>query len=633
MTVPIGHGPDAFGNALRHARRTYLLSQRALATRLGSRTAASPGSRAVTTASRSSPRSRSTGRSASASACCTSSPARRATRSSPAATTGRTTARSDTSMPHCARFPPMLRWGRASRRGGACATAGERPTGRTSGGSAATGRRRCCGTAGWPHVRQRWRRRDPRDQRGRGGLRRRAPRGRGRDGALRRHGHGTARRRRHQLPQRHRARQERRVVRRQGRRARSTARPLYPDPLQRDHRPDRRPGHHLRAQRRRRRSPTCSPTSSPSSTTATWARRPRARAGSATPAGTCWSRSTRPRRAAGVRRRCAAQRARCRSAPCCSTRGPSSSTTSATRAPSPTSTCPTSTAGSPWPPGCSSSPTGSSPRSATGCRPALADQRRRRRPTTRPADQRAGARDLPRRAVRRRRLVAHRPLRLDLRPAARARHHLARRARRRCCAPSTAPRSPRGWATATRPARCAGSTTRCSRCSATRYVDLHGNAHRRASLETLGLQQAAGRLESGRVSIPGGRVRQDDVARVATRASPARLIEKEPAMADTYVYLIHEGDWDSDAYLGGAPAPTPAPPARTRAPRRRRRHGRVVPRAQGLPAGRRRPRRPRRRGRRPAELPPRRHRRPPAPRTAPSRTPSTPTARSPTRPR
>ncbi|WP_344253002.1 helix-turn-helix domain-containing protein [Terrabacter carboxydivorans] len=35
MTVPIGHGPDAFGNALRHVRRTYLLSQRALADRLG----------------------------------------------------------------------------------------------------------------------------------------------------------------------------------------------------------------------------------------------------------------------------------------------------------------------------------------------------------------------------------------------------------------------------------------------------------------------------------------------------------------------------------------------------------------------------------------------------------------------
>ena len=38
------------------------------------------------------------------------------------------------------------------------------------------------------------------------------------------------------------------------------------------------------------RSPTCSPRRCSCSTTATWARRPRARAGGATPAGTCWSR-------------------------------------------------------------------------------------------------------------------------------------------------------------------------------------------------------------------------------------------------------------------------------------------------------------------------------------------------------
>jgi hypothetical protein len=61
------------------------------------------------------------------------------------------------------------------------------------------------------------------------------------------------------------------------------------------------------------------------------------------------------------------------------------------------------------------------------------------------------------------------------------------------------------------------------------------------------------------VSISSGRVRQDDVARVATCAglTAAHLIEKEPAMADTYVYLIHEGDWDSDAYLGGQPEASP----------------------------------------------------------------------------
>ena len=55
---------------------------------------------------------------------------------------------------------------------------------------------------------------------------------------------------------------------------------------------------------------------------------------------------------------------------------------------------------------------------------------RRRRPADRPA--RAGG--VPGRAVRRRRLVAHRPLRLDLRTAARARHRQPRRARRRCSA-------------------------------------------------------------------------------------------------------------------------------------------------------------------------------------------------------
>ena len=60
-------------------------------------------------------------------------------------------------------------------------------------------------------------------------------------------------------------------------------------PVARDHRPDRRARHHLRAQRRRGGGRACSPTSCTCWTTATWGRRPRARAGSATPAGTCWS--------------------------------------------------------------------------------------------------------------------------------------------------------------------------------------------------------------------------------------------------------------------------------------------------------------------------------------------------------
>ena len=117
---------------------------------------------------------------------------------------------------------------------------------------------------------------------------------------------------------------------------------------------------------RRRRA--CSPTSCACSTTATWARRPRARGGGATPAATSWSRSTRPGRPPTRPPPCTTTARRCRSAPCSSTRGPSSSTTSATRARSPRSTRPTSTAASRWPPGCSSSPTGSSPRSATGSR-------------------------------------------------------------------------------------------------------------------------------------------------------------------------------------------------------------------------------------------------------------------------
>ncbi len=174
----------------------------------------------------------------------------------------------------------------------------------------------------------------------------------------------------------------------------------------------------------------------------------------------------------------------------------------------------------------------------------------------------------------------------------------------------------------------------------TRYLDLEGNAHRRASLEAR-LGRLAAELTGAEPEKvrPACRFRRGEFVRMMWRGSPPRsltaahLIEKEPAMADTYVYLIHEGDWDSDAYLGGEPRRRQPRGQGPRRARRRRRHGRVVPRAQGLPAGRRRPRRPRRRGRRPAELAPRRHRDPRRQGTATSRTPSTPTARSPTRPR
>ena len=102
-------------------------------------------------------------------------------------------------------------------------------------------------------------------------------------------------------------------------------------------------------------------------TTVTWVARPRARAGSGTPAGTCWSRSTpcgrRPAYEPLRGRQAQVQIARSSSTP-----GRSSSTTSATRGRSPTSTSPTSTGGSRWRRACSGR-TASSPRSATGSRP------------------------------------------------------------------------------------------------------------------------------------------------------------------------------------------------------------------------------------------------------------------------
>ena len=88
------------------------------------------------------------------------------------------------------------------------------------------------------------------------------------------------------------------------------------------------------------RSRHCWPTRCGCSTTATWGWRRHAKAGGATPAGTCWSAS-----------RASSSPRRSRFAPCCSTRGRSSSTTSATRARFPPSTRPIWTAGSRWRPG------------------------------------------------------------------------------------------------------------------------------------------------------------------------------------------------------------------------------------------------------------------------------------------
>ena len=97
----------------------------------------------------------------------------------------------------------------------------------------------------------------------------------------------------------------------------------------------------------------------------------------------------------------------------------------------------------------------------------LGDSERRRRRRARPADQRPGARHLPRRALLERRLVAHRPLRVDLRAAARARHRLARRAERDAARRRQRGGHRRDGLPLPARARCAGSTTTCSRASAT----------------------------------------------------------------------------------------------------------------------------------------------------------------------
>ena len=84
------------------------------------------------------------------------------------------------------------------------------------------------------------------------GVRRPRARARARRAAVRRAGDQHPGRGRHQLPERHRAHQGRRVVRRQGR-PDGRRPPGVHRPAARHHRPDRRPGDHLRAQRRQRR--------------------------------------------------------------------------------------------------------------------------------------------------------------------------------------------------------------------------------------------------------------------------------------------------------------------------------------------------------------------------------------------
>ena len=186
------------------------------------------------------------------------------------------------------------------------------------------------------------------------------------------------------------------------------------------------------------------------------------------PAGTCWW----PPRANSNPRPS-------RSGQSCSTPGRSSSTTSGTRARYPTSTPPIWTAASRSPPDCSNSPTASSPPSGSAC---AATMRRPTSPTMSPTPASATPvlATYPGQPVPRRRLVAHRPLRLDLGAAPRARHHLARRARRACSTRVDGDAINRRWATATRPVPCAGWTTYCSRssvsaiwaCTATRIDEI-----------------------------------------------------------------------------------------------------------------------------------------------------------------
>ena len=84
---------------------------------------------------------------------------------------------------------------------------------------------------------------------------------------------------------------------------------------------------------------------------------------------------------------------------------------------------------------------------------------RRRGRRRRPADQPRELAAFLAGQLRRRRLVAHRPLRVDLRAAARAGHHVPGRARRPSALGGRGALSASGWTTATRRAPCGGSTT------------------------------------------------------------------------------------------------------------------------------------------------------------------------------
>ena len=230
----------------------------------------------------------------------------------------------------------------------------------------------------------------------------------------------------------------------------------------------------------------------------------------------------------GLRARCDGGARPCRSARCCSTRGPSSSTTSATRAPCPRSTRTTSTAASPWPPGCIEL----ADREFSAIRDRLqqALPEKPADPDEPGHDPRINAQDLAKFLAGKYAdagwsrtdhytWVSGLLLELGITSVdAPRRGHRTRRRRR--------PHRADGLH-ATRPARCAASTTPCSPPSARATSTSTGNAHRRASLEadSAARRRLTPRAEKAqsRVSIPSGRVRQDDVARVATCAVVTEL--------------------------------------------------------------------------------------------------------------
>ena len=214
--------------------------------------------------------------------------------------------------------------------------------------------------------------------------------------------------------------------------------------------------------------------------------------------------------------------------------------------------------------------------------------------------------DLRPRAARRGPL---RPLRRRRRPgvALPERHRRGRR-HRRAAAPPTAPRC------------CRRARAPCRRFVTSIFDAVPAGAGERArSTSTHLVDPAARRLSP---TGPPARPLSISPARFVTvvwRPSPRPFTTEPrgPAMTDTYIFLIRENDWDSDR----VPARR-----RTRQPRRwPTRSART-----GLPGRRRRARRPHRRRRRPAERQARRRRDPRRGRRPRSRTPSTPTAPTPT---